>query len=605
MQNSSREQFDSGKQRHRSSSAFQLPFSIFSNAPTKSSTNELQNSSPEKGTGSPDHNGSAQNVTSRSSRNATTPFAGRATLPDNNQSQHANILDYARTFTRSFDLSPLNEVDILVFAQLMYQRMPQCVPRISETCLRQETLRNRVAYATQLRSQHRASKAFNTLKNILFPQLEAVPLRTVSAALPHTDFAFDQGFAGVAGVDETEELLRTLAVNPRFMDVKIGAYVDILDSNQETQFAAAAFILPSAAQQNQRLLPLSTSATQTKPTLLIVFRGTDSSFIGWKEDFNMSFQYPVPAQEHAAQYINRLGNLYKRYALITAGHSKGGNLAVYAALHADTEIQQRISHVFSLDGPGFPKEVVTGPSYAAIEHKITKIVPETSIVGMIFDTPEQCKVVKSSESGIMQHLAFSWQIDAQALLQAQFPTNTAFGGISEADSATIDASTRSGVQQTTKNAKKHKVSTDTKERLQNRNQEPHFIFLPHVDSTSRFFSASLHEWLEQLPNTKREQVIDSMFSVLQASGVQSFMQLPSKLNKAIPHMLEAWQELSKDDKDHIIEAFTLFAQTAWQQRNVLQNTASHSDNSSSASSDNISGNSKAAATSNIMPHSDA
>lgn len=600
MQNSSREQFDSGNQRHRSSSAFQLPFSVFSDASAKNSIKEPYNPSLAKESDLPDLNNAAQNTTSQSLHSAATSRSTETPLSGSDQTQHANILDYARTFTRSFELNPLNEVDILVFAQLMYQRMPQCVPRISETYLRQETLRNRVAHAAQLRSQHHASKVFDTLKNILFPQLEAVPLRAVSAALPHADFAFDQGFAGVAGVDETEELLRTLAVNPRFMDIKIGAYVDVLDSNQETQFAAAAFILPPAAQQSRPLLPTTKHATQPKPTLLIVFRGTDSSFIGWKEDFNMSFQYPVPAQEHAAQYINRLGNLYKHYMLITAGHSKGGNLAVYAALHAETEIQQRISHVFSLDGPGFPKEVITGPSYAAIEHKITKIVPETSIVGMIFDTPEQCKVVKSSESGIMQHLAFSWQIDAQALLQAQFATNTVFADISNADSTAINA--RSKVRE---HSKDHKGSTVAKAELQNPNKEPHFIFLPHVDSTSRFFSTSLHEWLEQLPNTKREQVIDSMFSVLQASGVQSFMQLPSKLKKAIPHMLEAWQELSKDDKDHIIDAFTLFAQTAWQQRNVLQNTASHGTNSNSANSNNASEKSEEAATRDIVPHSDA
>ena len=38
-------------------------------------------------------------------------------------------------------------------------------------------------------------------------------------------------------------------------------------------------------------------------TTFIVYRGTDSTLIGWREDFNMSFETPVPAQTAALEYL--------------------------------------------------------------------------------------------------------------------------------------------------------------------------------------------------------------------------------------------------------------------------------------------------------------
>ncbi|ERL21183.1 PF11187 domain protein [Streptococcus pyogenes GA06023] len=123
-----------------------------------------------------------------------------------------------------------------------------------------------------------------------------------------------------------------------------------------------------------------------KGTLVISFRGTDDSLIGWKEDFNMAFQYPVPAQRSASAYLDMVARLWEG-PIILVGHSKGGNLAIYAAMNADPKVRKRIQHVYSLDGPGFPPEIVTSPAYRTIQPKVTKIVPSSSIVGMIFRDP--------------------------------------------------------------------------------------------------------------------------------------------------------------------------------------------------------------------------
>ena len=144
--------------------------------------------------------------------------------------------------------------------------------------------------------------------------------------------------------------------------------------------------------------------------MVLSFRGTDDSLIGWKEDFNMAFQYPVPAQRAASAYLDTVARLWDG-PIVLVGHSKGGNLAIYAAMNADAKVQNRIRHIYSLDGPGFPSEIVTSPAYRRIQPKVTKIVPSSSIVGMIFETPEPCRVVSSDSDGIMQHSAFTWLVD--------------------------------------------------------------------------------------------------------------------------------------------------------------------------------------------------
>ncbi len=189
---------------------------------------------------------------------------------------------------------------------------------------------------------------------------------------------------------ENRRLFAALAASPRFRNVKLNYYVNDIDIHKEKQFSAITFVLD-------------------RKTAYIAFRGTDASIIGWKEDFNMAFLDEVPAQISAAEYVNKVAKLLHR-KLIVGGHSKGGNLAVYAGAMCDVYAQNRIVSIFSHDGPGF-KTLAKTDRYQNIKSKIYKTVPKTAIIGMVMDGNEDYKIVKSTSTGIMQHDPFSWELD--------------------------------------------------------------------------------------------------------------------------------------------------------------------------------------------------
>lgn len=143
---------------------------------------------------------------------------------------------------------------------------------------------------------------------------------------------------------------------------------------------------------------------------LVVFRGTDDSIIGWKEDFHLTYMKEIPAQLAARDYLKEvLDKLDGKVWL--AGHSKGGNLATYAACHVETSIQDRVQKVYSFDAPGLHSSIRNSDNFKAIEGKILSIIPENSIVGMMLETPETDLVVKSKTFGLLQHLMVSWEIE--------------------------------------------------------------------------------------------------------------------------------------------------------------------------------------------------
>lgn len=144
---------------------------------------------------------------------------------------------------------------------------------------------------------------------------------------------FSSMFKGTTLPESFEKFVYELAASRRFRNVKIKNFVNINDRSIEKQFAAITFILNDEYSY-------------------IAFRGTDDTFNGWKEDFNMAFKCPVPSQEEALRYVqNVYGSLTSKIYL--GGHSKGGNIAVYTLVKSDEDIQNRIENAFSHDGPRF------------------------------------------------------------------------------------------------------------------------------------------------------------------------------------------------------------------------------------------------------------
>ena len=123
----------------------------------------------------------------------------------------------------------------------------------------------------------------------------------------------------------------------------------------------------------------------------------------------MSFQQVVPAQEKALRYLEAFARCHSG-PLALAGHSKGGNMAVYAASMAQPELQDRISFVHNHDGPGFPRIMMTDPGYRAMLPRIRTFVPQSSVVGMLLEHEEPYTVIKSRQVSLLQHDPYSWEI---------------------------------------------------------------------------------------------------------------------------------------------------------------------------------------------------
>ena len=187
------------------------------------------------------------------------------------------------------------------------------------------------------------------------------------------------------------KLLSYLSSFKRYKHIKALGFANDVSLDSQKQFAAITY--------------------QIRPKeYLVVFRGTDDSIIGWKEDFHLTYMKEIPAQLAARDYLKEvLDKLDGKVWL--AGHSKGGNLATYAACHVETSIQDRIQKVYSFDAPGLHSSIRNSDNFKAIEGKILSIIPENSIVGMMLETPETDLVVKSKTFGLLQHLMVSWEIE--------------------------------------------------------------------------------------------------------------------------------------------------------------------------------------------------
>ena len=143
-------------------------------------------------------------------------------------------------------------------------------------------------------------------------------------------------------------------------------------------------------------------------TRVIVYSGTDDSIIGWKEDFNMMFTFPTPAQKEAIKYLKRYSEDKKLYIV---GHSKGGNLAMYSTLHIKESIFENIIKVYCFDAPGISEEIKDIDEAKRRFKKIRGYTPQTAIIGRLFKHYEKDIVVSSTSSGLYQHDLLSWEVE--------------------------------------------------------------------------------------------------------------------------------------------------------------------------------------------------
>ncbi len=259
-----------------------------------------------------------------------------------------DYLDWRGDIT--FSELPLNEVDSLILSLISYIEFSDILPT----------------------SHHRTLQLLSAVKKYL---------------------AAHKGeglYMGAIVPADTITLLAKAAKTHRFGTLKLGGYSSIIDNDTELQFSAVTFHLGNGS-------------------IYVGFRGTDDTLVGWKENLNMSFMTPVPAQIEAAKYLESVAESTDA-DIYVGGHSKGGNLAVYAATKVSTTVQNRIKAVYNNDGPGFSSDFIKGADYMRIRDRIRTFVPQSSVVGLLLEHGSPYEIVKSTETGLFQHDAFSWEL---------------------------------------------------------------------------------------------------------------------------------------------------------------------------------------------------
>lgn len=263
----------------------------------------------------------------------------------------ANILDYLNwRGDLTFAESPLNEVDGLIFSYLSYVSFESIVPS---------------PWEDDSVSLRKASEAF-------WREWDEKELLKEFSLIKMTPF-----------------VMRRIAASKRFGNLQLMYYQNSVSQEEESQFSALCIQLGAEE-------------------YYIAFRGTDNTMIGWKEDFRMCFE-TIPAQRKAVDYLNYVGRKCQG-RLWLGGHSKGGNLAIYAAARARKELRNRLVVIQNYDGPGFSKVMLNSTGYREIRDRIKKYVPAASVVGMLLEHDGNCTIVCSHVQGLQQHDPLTWRV---------------------------------------------------------------------------------------------------------------------------------------------------------------------------------------------------
>ena len=338
-----------------------------------------------------------------------------------------NIVDYAQEELRTFDEMPFNDVDSLILSWLSYFRFPSCVPEV------------RSWSGVGLSSLFRAE-------------------------------LFEGMFGHTYDPQGSRRLFTAVVASPRFRDVVARGYVEEMDRGEQKQFSAVTFSFGDDFSY-------------------VAFRGTDGTLVGWKEDFNMAFQCPVPSQRSALDYLAKASS-HTNGRLFVGGHSKGGNLAVYASAMSPCAVKDRIVRIYSHDGPGFLGTVLESGEFASVSGLVRKTVPQSSMIGMLLEQQEEYSIVESSRFSFWQHDPFSWVVDGDGF---------------------------------------HPYTTITPD--------------------ARFFNRTLNEWVKSLSREQREMVVDTLYGLVDTDNANTFADVKAN----IPTILQAASKLDDSTKQFLFE----------------------------------------------------
>ena len=194
-------------------------------------------------------------------------------------------------------------------------------------------------------------------------------------------------------------LLKKIATYPRFADVRVGCYRSFLDRTRSEQFCAVTFLFPTGE-------------------TVVIFRGTDDTIAGWRENFNLAVMEAVPAQEDAKNYLSFVASRVDGPLYVT-GHSKGGNLAVYAAACVPKKLQEKITRVYAFDSPGFREHFLASGGYLAVRDRILSVVSNNSIVGLLLGHAGKRVIVHAMRTGPIAHDGFYWEASGTSFVRTE------------------------------------------------------------------------------------------------------------------------------------------------------------------------------------------
>ena len=270
----------------------------------------------------------------------------------------------------------------------------------------------------------------------------------------------------------SRRFMHAMANSPRFQGAELLDFECILDKNNSAQFCVIAV----------RLAGL----------IVIAFKGTDDSYTGWREDFELSYKDKIASYALAESFVNNILNRYDE-KVVLCGHSKGGNVATY--LLSQLEDATRIEHVYSFDGPGFRVQGLFENKEDRLE-KFTKIVPQSSIVGVLFSNETDVKIIKSGSIMVIQHIPLVWFV---------------------------------------------------------KNND--FIYLKKRTLSSRYLEKSINSWIESLNDEERQRFTEIVFGELDKLDPQDFISFFKKIFKQIKPVYEAYLGLDMDDKKLLFRVY--------------------------------------------------
>ncbi|MFW0894962.1 Mbeg1-like protein [Gardnerella sp. Marseille-Q9179] len=401
-----------------------------------------------------------------------------------------NVIDLLRNDFSTFAQRKFNAVDALILCELSYINMPTSVPKYCDN-----------------------PKNISTV--------------SINELLRIEDYS-SMFASGAPKVDKfRRKLLLAVASSPRYRGIRVGEYLERFDESNideslEQQFAGVTFDLSNC------------EGIDNPHTLVVAYRGTDNTLVGWKEDFNMAFRCPVPAQESAAEYLTSVAQRYsKRYSnknffnklfanklfarfskssvdlqnnnsnIIVVGHSKGGNMAAYAAMRLDATSQKLgdlVSKIYSMDGPGFASDVVDTSVFANVSSRIEKVVPQSAFIGLIMDTGVPYKVTTADSIGLMQHFGMYWQV-----------------------------------------------------------KNGDFDYCDCVTPRALAVSKAANEWMMNLPFEERKRRIDAAYKIFSNLGYPTFDEMSSHWSEVVPKLLKVAMHMDSKTHELIRSVMSAFA----------------------------------------------